>query len=59
MNIRITHYDPNGTERELFDKPNTIINTSCEHIENWNEWWDSIPKAKCVYYNQTIIKHYL
>lgn len=36
----------NGTERELFDKPNTIINTSCEHIENWNEWWDSIPKGK-------------
>ena len=36
----------NGTERELFDKPNTIINTSCEHIENWSDWWDSIPKGK-------------
>ena len=39
----------NGTERELFDKPNTIINTSCEHIENWQEWWNKIPKGKlCV-----------
>jgi len=36
----------NGTERELFDKPNTIINTSCEHIENWDKWWASIPKGK-------------
>ena len=35
-----------GTKRELFDKPKTIINTSCEHIENWKEWWDSIPKGK-------------
>ena len=39
----------NGTERELFDKPNTIINTSCEHIKNWNKWWAGIPKGKmCV-----------
>ncbi len=36
----------NGTARELFDKPNTIINTSCEHIENWSEWWNNIPNGK-------------
>ena len=36
----------NGTERELFDSPNTIINTSCEHIENWSDWWNKIPKGK-------------
>jgi len=36
----------NGTKRELFDVPNTIINTSCEHIDNWEKWWDSIPKGK-------------
>jgi len=36
----------NGTERELFDEPNTIINTSCEHIENWDKWWAGIPKGK-------------
>ena len=34
------------TERELFDKPNTVINTSCEHIENWQEWWNKIPNGK-------------
>tara|TARA_B100000029_G_scaffold325149_1_gene317629 strand:+ start:971 stop:2035 length:1065 start_codon:yes stop_codon:yes gene_type:complete len=36
----------NGTERELFDTPKTIINTSCEHIENWNDWWNKIPNGK-------------
>ena len=35
-----------GTERELFDEPNTIINTSCEHIENWSDWWNKIPAGK-------------
>ena len=35
-----------GTERELFDKPDTIINTSCEHIENWDKWWNNIPSGK-------------
>ncbi len=39
----------NGTARELFDSPDTIINTSCEHIENWNDWWSKIPAGKmCV-----------
>jgi len=39
----------NGTERELFDVKNTIINTSCEHIENCEKWWNSISKGKiCV-----------
>ena len=36
----------NGTERELFDIPKTVINTSCEHIENWEEWWNKIPNGK-------------
>ena len=26
--------------------PNTIVNTSCEHIENWSDWWNKIPKGK-------------
>ena len=30
----------------MFDSPNTIINTSCEHIENWSDWWNKIPKGK-------------
>jgi hypothetical protein len=28
--------------------PNTIINTSCEHIENFDQWYDLIPKDKIV-----------
>jgi len=37
-----------GTECELTDIPNTIINTSCEHIENFNEWFSKIPQGKLV-----------
>ena len=34
---------------ELTDhSPDTVINTSCEHIENFNEWYDKIPKGKIV-----------
>ena len=36
----------NGTPCELTDSPDTIINTSCEHIENFTEWYNSIPKGK-------------
>jgi hypothetical protein len=28
------------------DIPTTIINTSCEHIENFNIWYDKIPAGK-------------
>jgi hypothetical protein len=38
----------NGTLCELSDNPNTIINTSCEHIENFDEWYNLIPKNKIV-----------
>jgi hypothetical protein len=38
----------NGTECELFDDPDTIINTSCEHIVNFREWYDKIPTGKIV-----------
>ena len=27
----------------ITDKPNTIINTSCEHIPNFAEWYDKLP----------------
>lgn len=33
----------NGTICSLTDRPNTIINTSCEHIDNFNSWYDSLP----------------
>lgn len=32
-----------GTTCSLTDTPNTVINTSCEHIENFSEWYDKIP----------------
>ena len=32
----------------IADSPNTIINTSCEHIENFEEWYNLIPDGKLV-----------
>ena len=32
----------------ITDTPNTIINTSCEHIENFDEWYAKIPTGKLV-----------
>ena len=37
-----------GTACTLDDTPDTIINTSCEHIENFTEWYDKIPDGKLV-----------
>ena len=33
---------------QLKDNPNTFINTSCEHIENFDDWFNLIPKGKLV-----------
>lgn len=41
-----TVYRANGTSVDLMDTPNTIINTSCEHIKNFREWYDKIPAGK-------------
>ena len=32
----------------ITDIPDTIINTSCEHIENFSKWYDLIPDGKLV-----------
>ena len=32
----------------ITDTPDTIINTSCEHIENFSKWYDLIPDGKLV-----------
>jgi hypothetical protein len=32
----------------IADTPNTIINTSCEHIANFDEWYAKIPTGKLV-----------
>jgi len=37
-----------GTACQLIESPDTIINTSCEHIENFSEWYDLIPEGKLV-----------
>lgn len=37
-----------GSKCELSDSPDTIINTSCEHIENFTEWYAKIPNGKLV-----------
>ena len=41
-------YRRDGKVRELYDQPNTVINTSCEHIENFREWYDKIAKGTLV-----------
>lgn len=38
----------NGEFEVLWDIPDTIINTSCEHINNFDEWYAKIPSGKLV-----------
>lgn len=35
-----------GSICELTDSPDTVINTSTEHIENFADWYDKIPAGK-------------
>jgi hypothetical protein len=39
---------PTGDYINLTEKPDTIINTSCDHIAPFDKWWDLIPKKKLV-----------
>jgi len=32
-----------GTSCSITDQCDTVINTSCEHIENFSQWYDNIP----------------
>ena len=34
-----------GEEQTLTDYPNTLINTSCEHIDNFRLWYDVLPSG--------------
>jgi hypothetical protein len=43
-----TAYRSNGTSQTLIEDPNTIINTSCEHIDNFDAWYSNIPEGKIV-----------
>ena len=38
----------NDTSLILDEMPDTIINTSCEHIEKFTDWFNLIPKGKLV-----------
>jgi len=38
----------NGTTVDITVSPDTIINTSCEHIENFSDWWDLLPPGKLI-----------
>ena len=40
--------EANGKQVQMKDCPDTIINTSCEHIENFAEWYAKIPDGKLV-----------
>jgi hypothetical protein len=44
------YYMTSGTDKpiQMKDNPDTIINTSCEHIENFEEWYNNIPDGKLV-----------
>lgn len=50
MNYPTTYvtYRANGTSLELTEMPNTIINTSCEHIKNFDHWYEKIPQGMLV-----------
>lgn len=39
---------PDGSETTLTDIPDTVINTSCEHIKDFSTWYESIPAGKIV-----------
>ena len=41
-------YRTNGTGLELIEMPNTIINTSCEHITDFAKWYNNIPTGTIV-----------
>tara|TARA_B000000532_G_scaffold129079_1_gene103558 strand:+ start:397 stop:1515 length:1119 start_codon:yes stop_codon:yes gene_type:complete len=38
----------NGETEQLKDSPDTIINTSCEHIGNFDSWYAKLPTGKLV-----------
>ena len=50
-NEHVWQYWSNANNRMSYpitDSPDTIINTSCEHIDNFVEWYEKIPTGKLV-----------
>lgn len=48
VNCTYTTKRADGSELELNERPDTIINTSCEHIKEFSSWWNKIPYGKLV-----------
>ena len=38
----------NGEAQKLVVSPNTIINTACEHIQDFKKWWELLPNKKLI-----------
>jgi hypothetical protein len=63
--IPINHYkysDATTFEKQSgmqeIEPPSCIINTSCEHIENFDEWWKTIPEGMLVIMqNNNFVEH--
>ena len=43
---QLTTLKANGEMQNLNTSPDTIINTACEHIQNFNKWWRLLPPKK-------------
>lgn len=50
MEYPTTHitYRADGSSLNLTEMPDTIINTSCEHIPNFKQWYENIPTGTIV-----------
>jgi hypothetical protein len=51
INYRATEYTvkkSDGTEVLVEDIPDTVINTSCEHIQDFARWWSMIPQGTLI-----------
>lgn len=51
----IQHLGQNAVK--MVESPDTIINTSCDHIEDFSKWWNMIPKGKLVLLQNNNFKH--
>lgn len=43
--LTYTTYRRDMTKVQMTEHPNTIINTSCEHIKNFDSWYTAIPQG--------------
>ena len=51
LNYHTSHFSTlkaNGTAQKLTISPDTIINTACEHIQNFKKWWGLLPTKKLI-----------